>query len=181
MNCACIGCLSWAGGSVSVVDQRTQQFVLHRDCRVGWVSVGMGRNVECFFIFRLLPSSSPQQIFHLHSASSSVTSTTAMSSLTASMKLLLGLPRFVFPGSFILSIHHQYIYKLILFPPYMSKPPKSCHLCFALSLWCTHSWSCPFLSLLTRIVTSSTLPPPSPPTLFSLLPPSPTRITWERT
>ena len=40
-----------------------------------------------------------------------------------------------------------------------------------LSLWCTHSWSCPFLSLLTKIVTSSTLPPPSPPPVFSSDPP----------
>ena len=32
----------------------------------------------------------------------------------------------------------------------------------ALSLWCTHSWSCPFLPLLTKIVTSSTLLSPSP-------------------
>ena len=46
-----------------------------------------------------------------------------------------------------------------------------------LSLWCTHSWFCPFLSLLINIVTSSTLPPPSPPPVFSSVPPSPTRTT----
>ena len=46
---------------------------------------------------------SPQWIFHLHSvlssASFSVTSATAMSSLTASINLLFGLHRFLFPGS----------------------------------------------------------------------------------
>ena len=54
---------------------------------------------------------SPQLIFHLHlllsSASSSVTSATAMSSLTASIYILLGLPRFLFPASSILSILFQ--------------------------------------------------------------------------
>ena len=51
---------------------------------------------------------SPQRIFHLNSiltsGSSSVTSTTAVSSLTPSVNLLLGLPRFPFPGSSILVI-----------------------------------------------------------------------------
>ena len=51
---------------------------------------------------------SPQRfsisILILTSASSSVSSTTAMSSFTASTNLLLGLPRFLFPGSSILSI-----------------------------------------------------------------------------
>ena len=49
-----------------------------------------------------------QRLFHLHSplssASASVTSTTAISSLTASINLLFGLPRFLFPGNSILSI-----------------------------------------------------------------------------
>ena len=36
------------------------------------------------------------------------------------------------------------------------------------SLWCTHSWSCPFLSLLMKIATSSTMPPPYPPPVSSL-------------
>ena len=61
----------------------------------------------------LLPSTSPvrgslHQIFLLHlfltSTSSSATSTNAMSSLTASIYLLLGIPCFLFPGSSILGI-----------------------------------------------------------------------------
>ena len=99
-------------------------------------------------------------------------------SLSASINLLLGLSHFFFPGSTILSI---------LLPIYPSSFLHSCpnHLslawCFlfkpALSLWCTHSWSCPFLSLLMEIVTSSTLPPPSPVSLS--VPPSPTRTTLQ--
>ena len=60
----------------------------------------------------LLLSASPiggssQWIFHLNlvlSSASSCYSITAMSYLTASIYLLLGLPRFLFPGSSILSI-----------------------------------------------------------------------------
>ena len=58
--------------------------------------------------FGFFHQGSPQWIFHfqlfLSSASSSVTSTTAMSSLTTSINLLFGLPRFLFPGNSILSI-----------------------------------------------------------------------------
>ena len=58
--------------------------------------------------FRLLRQGPQQLFFHLHlfltSASSSVTSATAISSLTASRSLLVGLPRFLFPGSSHLSI-----------------------------------------------------------------------------
>ena len=47
----------------------------------------------------------PQQIFHLHLfLSSSVTSATAISSLTAFINLRFGFLRFLFPGSSILSI-----------------------------------------------------------------------------
>ena len=51
---------------------------------------------------------SPQRIFNLQlllsSASSSFTSTSAMSSFTTSINLLFGLPRFLFPGNSIFSI-----------------------------------------------------------------------------
>ena len=51
---------------------------------------------------------SPQRIVHLQlllsSASSSVTSTSAMSSFTISINLIFGLPRFLFPGNSIISI-----------------------------------------------------------------------------
>ena len=51
---------------------------------------------------------SSQRIFHLQlflsSISSSVTSTSAMSSFTTSINLIFCLPRFIFPGSSILSI-----------------------------------------------------------------------------
>ena len=51
---------------------------------------------------------SPQRIFlhqlFLSTVSSSVTSTSAMSSFTTSINLLIGLPRFLFPGNSILSI-----------------------------------------------------------------------------
>ena len=60
------------------------------------------------FNFGFSRQGSPNRIFHLHlvlsSASSSVTSTTAMSSLNTSIYVLLVLPRFLFPGSSILSI-----------------------------------------------------------------------------
>ena len=60
---------------------------------------------------------SPQRIFHLQlflpSASSSVTSTTAMSSFTTSINLLLELPRFLFPYSSILGIF------LPIYPSYL--------------------------------------------------------------
>ena len=62
----------------------------------------------------------------------------------------------------------------------MSIPHQSCHSCFLSKpshLWCTLSWSCPLLSLLMKIATSLTLPPPSPPPVFSSVPPSPTRTT----
>ena len=59
---------------------------------------------------------SPQRIFHLQlflsSVSSSVPSTAAMSSVTTSKNLLFGLPRFLFPGSSILSI------RLVIYPLY---------------------------------------------------------------
>ena len=88
------------------------------------------------------------------------------------INLLLGLPRSLFPCRSILSILLPICPSL--FPPYrryMSKPHQSCLSCFLSNLshpCCPgdvliHSWSCPFLSLLKNIVTSSTLPPPSPP------------------
>ena len=76
---------------------------------------------------------SPQQIFHPHYfcgpifcilLPSYVTFAPAMSSLTSSINLLSGLPRFLFPGSAILSI------LLSIYPSSflhrMSKPPQSC-------------------------------------------------------
>ena len=62
--------------------------------------------VQTLVVVLLLASPvTAQQIFHLHlflaSASSSVTSTTLTSSL---IHLILGLPRFIFPGSYIPSI-----------------------------------------------------------------------------
>ena len=50
----------------------------------------------------------------------------AMSSLTASINLLLVLPRFLFPGSSILSI---LLLIPIIFPPCMSKTSMSCLSC----------------------------------------------------
>ena len=90
-------------------------------------------------------------------------------SLITSINLLLGLLRFVFSGSSILSIllpifqytHHlssvhvhttsvlPLVFSLQTFPP-------------VLSLWCTHSRSCPFVSLLMKIMKSSTFATSSP-------------------
>ena len=61
---------------------------------------------------------SPQRIFNLQlllsSASSSFTSTSAMSSFTTSINLLFGLPRFLFPGNSILSILFNNIIIIII-------------------------------------------------------------------
>ena len=58
--------------------------------------------------FGLSHQGSPQPIFHiqlfLSSVSSSVTSTSATSPFITSINLLFGLPRFLFPGSSIISI-----------------------------------------------------------------------------
>ena len=126
---------------------------------------------------------SPQRIFHLQlflsSVSSSDTSTSALSSFTTSINLLLDLPRFLFHGNSILSI---------LLPIYPSSFLRTCpyHLSLASRVFSPNRPTCavplmysflilPFLSLLMKIVTSSTLPPPSPPPVFSSVPPSPTR------
>ena len=104
----------------------------------------------------LLLSASPFQghpaSFRLHwvlsSTSSSVTSATAMSSFTTSLNLLLCLPGFLFPVNSILipishhlsSVHVQTTSVLLLVFSLQTVP-------LVLSLWCTHSWSCPFLLL----------------------------------
>ena len=71
---------------------------------------------------------SPQWIIHLHSilssASFSVTSTSAMSSLATSINLLFGRPLFLFPGSSILNI------LLPIYPSSFLSPPQSCLSCF---------------------------------------------------
>ena len=91
-------------------------------------STGGRSRFNYFFFLRLLRQGSPQQIFNLHlvlsSASSSVTSTTAMSSLTTSINLLSGLLLFIFHGSSILRI---------LFPIYPSYFPRVLPLVFLVS------------------------------------------------
>ena len=133
--------------------------------------------------YLLLTASSPQQIFHLHlvlySASSSVTSTTAMSSLTTMHKSHFRPSSF---SSFLASrssaSFSQYTHHL---SSIHAKPPRSC-LSIVLTkpsqFCCPSDVLSPFLLLLTKIVTSSTLPPRSPPPPdFSSVPPSQTRTT----
>ena len=149
------------------------------------ISAKFGSNLLLLLISAFSHQGSPHQIFHiqllLSSVSSSVTSTSAMSSFTTSINLLFGLPRFLLlatPSSASISqdTHHLssiHVHTTSVSPLVFSLqtvPP-------VLSLWCTHSWFCPFLSLLMKIVTSSTLTPPSPPPVFSSVPPSPTRTT----
>ena len=119
---------------------------------------------------------SPQRIFHFHSvyssASSTVTSATAMSSLTTSINFHLGFPVSCFladPSSASQYIHHlssvhvRTTLVMTLVFSLQTVPP-------VLSLWCTNSGSCPLLSLLTRIVSYPSLSPPSPPPIFSSVP-----------
>ena len=137
---------------------------------------------------------SPQRIFNLQlllsSASSSFTSTSAMSSFTTSINLLFGLPRFLFPSNSILSIllpiypssflstcpYHLSLASRVFSP---NRPTCAVPLMYSFLILSILVHSCPFLSLrvLMKIVTSSTLPPPSPPPVFSSVPPSPTRTT----
>ena len=94
--------------------------------------------------------------------------------LTYRINLLLGLPRFLFSGSCIVSI---------LLPIYPASFLSACpnHLSLASryflsktsKLRCpsdvlTRSWFGPFSSLLTQILTSSILPPPAPPPVLLL-------------
>ena len=96
---------------------------------------------------------SPQRIFNLQlllsSASSSFTSTSAMSSFTTSINLLFGLPRFLFPGNSIFSI---------LLPIYPSSflstciPPQSRLSCFLSTVQPVLSLCIPdFVQLLMKI------------------------------
>ena len=129
---------------------------------------------------------SPQRIFllqlFLSTVSSSVTSTSAMSSFTTSINLLFGLPRFLFPGNSILSI---------LPPIYPSSFLRRCpyHLSLASRVFSPNFPTCAvplmysflILSILVtpnEIATSSTLPPPSPPLVFSSVPLSTIRTTF---
>ena len=77
-------------------------------------------------------------------------STTAMSSFTTSINVLLLRPVSSFLATPSSASFSQYTNHL-----------SSVHFLSMCFLWFTHSWSCPFLSLLMRIVTL-TLPPPSP-------------------
>ena len=109
---------------------------------------------------------SPQRIFHLHlvlsSTSSSITSTTTMSSLTASINLLNR------PYPFLLSqfhpLHPSSIYPshfLHVCPNHRSLASRSC--CLSKPSHLPRSSDVLSTELfLTKIVTCSTLPPPSP-------------------
>ena len=131
------------------------------------------------FFFRLFPSgvATAEQIFHLQlvltSVSSSVISTSAMPSFTTSINLLFGHTRFLFPGNSIISIIHPIGPIPIIFPPYMSIPPQSCLSCFLSKpshLCSPLMYSFLILSIIVtpneNRVTSSNLPPPSPPPYF---------------
>ena len=122
---------------------------------------------------------STQRIFHFHSvfssASSTVTSATAMSSLTSSINFHLGLPVSSFlavpsSASFSQYIHHRssvHIRTTLVLTLAFSLETVPAPV---LSLWCTNSGSCPLLSLLTRIVSYPSLSRPSPPPIFSSVP-----------
>ena len=97
-----------------------------------------------------------------------------MSSLIASINLLLSIPRFLFPGSSIVSI------LLPTYPAYfLSACPNHPSLAYRSfspnGLTCTVNlmYSFLILLLLTKILTSSTLQPPHP--VFSSAPQSPAR------
>ena len=105
---------------------------------------------------------SPQRIFNLQlllsSASSSFTSIRCPLSPTSSLAFpassFLATPSSASFSQYThhLSSVHVHTTSVFLFSLQTVQP--------VLSLWCTHSWFCPFLSLLMKIVTSSTLPPP---------------------
>ena len=85
-----------------------------------------------FFILLLSPSGVATADFRLvlTSVSSSVTSTSAMSSLTASITLLLGLPVSSFPAVPSSASFLPIIYQSSILGTYKSKPPRSCLSCF---------------------------------------------------
>ena len=107
---------------------------------------------------------SSQRISNIHSvlssASSSVTSTTAMSSLTASIYLLLRLPRFLFPGSSILSI---------LLQIYPSSFPRTCpyHLSFASRIFSPNRPTCAVPLMHSFLILSILVTPKENPNILN--------------